>query len=209
MSPSRHCGVSRAQVSASQVSASQVSASQVSASQVSTLSTARRSTPSARSRDGLPAGQKRRSGAPAATGRYLWQLPSKVWQYSPAWQKCQMRELAAWHSHVLTVTSPSPQWANRLNLTAANASDASRQLNSEARTINRVFTSTPQFFPAPMRCDGMRETTQRRGRLPVSVCGRLWRSRTNPTHGGPHGTSGARSHKRLKDCPQRHLTSAC
>ena len=106
----------------------------------------------------------------AATGRYLWQLPSNVWQYSPAWQKCQMREFVAWHSHVLTVTSPSPQWANRLNLTAANASDASRQPNSEARTINRVFTATPQFFPARMRFHGMKETTQRCGPLPVLAC---------------------------------------
>ena len=81
------------------------------------------------------------------SSRYLWQLPSNVWQYSPAWQKCQMRELLAWHSHVLTVTSPSPQWGNRLNLMAANASDASRQVNAKARAMNSLFTSTPQCFP--------------------------------------------------------------
>ena len=77
--------------------------------------------------------------------RYLRQLPSNVWQYSPAWQKCQMRELLAWHSHVLTVTSPSPQWGNRLNLTAANASGASRELNTKARATSRLFTSNPNF----------------------------------------------------------------
>ena len=79
-------------------------------------------------------------------GCYLWQLPSNVWQYSAAWQKCQMREVLAWHSHVLTVTSPSPQWGNRLNLMAANASDASRQFDSKTRAMNSFFTSTPQFF---------------------------------------------------------------
>lgn len=78
---------------------------------------------------------------------YLWQLPSNVWQYSPAWQKCQMRECVAWHSHVLTVTNPSPQRANRLNLTAANASCANRQLNAKTRTTYRFFTCTPNLFP--------------------------------------------------------------
>jgi hypothetical protein len=43
--------------------------------------------------------------AVTATG-YLWQVPSYVWQYSPAWQKCQWCELLAWHSQVLAVTSP-------------------------------------------------------------------------------------------------------
>ena len=27
-------------------------------------------------------------------------MPSNVWQYSPAWQKCQWRDLLAWHSQV-------------------------------------------------------------------------------------------------------------
>src|SRR5262249_36571166 len=63
-----------------------------------------------------------------------------------------MRECVAWHSHVLTVTSPSPQRAKRLNLTAANASCANRQPNAEmqpnakARTMCRFLTSRPQFF---------------------------------------------------------------
>jgi hypothetical protein len=82
-----------------------------------------------------------------AASRYLWQVPSNVWQYSPAWQKCQMREFAAWHSHVFTVTSPSPQWANRLNLTAACASCANKQPNAKAKAINRVITSAPRSFP--------------------------------------------------------------
>ena len=57
-----------------------------------------------------------------------------------------MRELLAWHSHVLTVTSPSPQWGNRLNLMAANASDASRQFDSKTTAMNSLLTSTPQFL---------------------------------------------------------------
>jgi len=94
---------------------------------------------------------------------YLWQLPSNVWQYSPAWQKCQMRECVAWHSHVLTVTNPSPQRANRLNLTAANASCANRQLNAKTRTMYRFFTCTPNLFP----CRGTTQTKQRRPPLLV------------------------------------------
>jgi hypothetical protein len=143
---------------------------------------------------------KRSSGSQSkrrlvATGRYLWQLPSNVWQYSPAWQKCQMREFVAWHSHVLTVTSPSPQWANRLNLTAANASCAKRLQNIKARAISRVFTSTPQCFPARMRFHGMKETTQRRGAMPVLAWGRLRRSRANLADWRPHWASRARCQK--------------
>ena len=40
---------------------------------------------------------------------YLVQVPSNVWQYSPAWQKCQWRDLLAWHSQVFALTRPSGQ----------------------------------------------------------------------------------------------------
>ena len=50
----------------------------------------------------------------------------------------------------MAVTSPLPQCSNRLNVTAANASDAKRQLNIKARAISRIFNiDTPMFFLKP------------------------------------------------------------
>jgi hypothetical protein len=73
-------------------------------------------------------------------GIYFEQVPSKVWQYWPAWQKCQCRELLAWHSQVLALTKPSGQCGNRLNLIAARASCASKHVNTHKRTIMDFFT---------------------------------------------------------------------
>ena len=45
----------------------------------------------------------------SGSSNYLVQVPSNVWQYSPAWQKCQWRDLLAWHSQVFALTRPSGQ----------------------------------------------------------------------------------------------------
>jgi hypothetical protein len=53
-----------------------------------------------------------------------------------------------------------------LNLTAANASDAKTQLNTKARAMNRLFTSTPQCFSSNPR-HRTTQVMQKHGALPV------------------------------------------
>src|SRR5262249_10173871 len=72
---------------------------------------------------------------------------------SPAWQKCQCREVLAWHSQVFTVTSPSAQCGKRLNLNAACASVVSRKADTQTRAIRRAFILAPYFSIVRAHCD--------------------------------------------------------